>query len=192
MKDGRNKGNRFENTVCRKLSKWYGYPSQRLADLPFRRRSTSIMPVEGHWRGEGDVLYRPDVAFPFAVECKKHEGWELDGSLYVPTWPIWEWWDQAQEQAGNARLCPLLVFSRNHRPIYVLLKEREATWLKLRPKHGPVVVLWRRSGELLVLALLDDLVETEKRLAERLARRSWGTGHVVSVPRAVVGGVKVK
>jgi len=168
MKDSRRRGGNFENATCRALSAWFGYTSQRLAELPFRRRSTSIMPLEGHWNGGGDILHRPDVAFPFAVECKDREGWELDGALYVPTWPIWDWWEQAQEQARNARLCPLLVFSRNRRPHYVLLREREATWLKLKPKHGPVLALWRESGETVILAKLNDLTATDKRRAEKL------------------------
>ena len=160
MKDGRKKGNDFENAVCRALSQWYGTRSKRLSGLPFRRRSTSIMPVEGHWQGEGDILHRPDVSFPFAVECKKHEGWELDGGYYEAKWPVWDWWEQAKAQARRAKLKPLLIFTRNRRPVYVLLEESAATWLKLKPRSGLVSLLWRPSGESAVLARLDDLVQS--------------------------------
>ncbi len=152
--------------VCRELSCWLCTrgecqqcsPSQLL----FRRRSTSIMPLEGHWEGRGDILHRPDVKFPFAVECKKREGWQLDDVFSIRGAPL-QWWSQAERQARESHLHPLLVFTRNRRPVYVMLEEGSATCLKLHPREGAVAVVPPPVGEQrprLVLALLDDLTAT--------------------------------
>jgi hypothetical protein len=140
MTDGYRKGGKFMNEVCRTFSYWY-YPKlskqAKVYDLPFRQRSTSIMPVEGHWKGEGDILHRPDLPhdFPFCVECKDIEGWSFDGMLTNPGWPVWKWWSQAQSQAATSNRCvgvkgpkvlPLLVFTRNRQPVYGMLSERVA------------------------------------------------------------------
>lgn len=121
MKDGRTKGNKFENDVCRLLATWSGVPeSIPLEQLPFRRRSTSVTPVVGHWRGAGDIVVAESVRFRMCVECKKHEGWTLD-HLFLPKSVLWQWWDQTKKQATAAKLLPLLAFSRNRCPVYAMV-----------------------------------------------------------------------
>lgn len=141
------KGNRFMVVVSRLISTWWcGTPPKApFADLPFRPRSTSIVPVEGHWQGKGDILHRPDVPvpFPFAVECKDDEGGKLDSILEAPNWVVWAWWQQAKTQAQVAGLRPLLVFSRRHRGVYVMLDRPTATKIDLKPDRLPV--LWVRG-----------------------------------------------
>lgn len=164
MPEGKRKGDAFENRVCRQLSYWYTGKTQMLTcpvyDLPFRKRSTSIMPVEGHWNGHGDILHRPSMYVPFSIECKKREGWVLDGAFAWDTWEVAKWWQQASRQAERAGLEPLLVFNRNRRPVYVMLTENLSQCLKLKPKNGPAL---RSVGPAsLVIALLADLVESQK------------------------------
>lgn len=132
MKNGRIIGERFENAVCRILSAWYdrrgAWNDCPVADLPFRRRTTSRMPLVGHWKGTGDVLWREDVPCRFAIECKKRESWELDGAFHCPAWPVLSWWQQAVRQATKMRLRPLLFFHRNRRAIYVMAYRKDAIW----------------------------------------------------------------
>lgn len=167
MVNGRRKGNDFENEVCIALSRWVdsSIPERpKLADLPFRRRSTSIMPLAGHWDGAGDILHRPALSarWPFCVECKRVEGWTLDGAL-SRSWVVLEWWEQAAKQARSVGLAPLLICGRNRRPSYAFLREGDAKCL--RP-GGPFVTI-SGSSEPIVVVLLLELTATNLRLWPR-------------------------
>lgn len=115
--------------VSRVLSAWVCKtdPRANAEHLAFRPRSTALMPVEGHWLGKGDIVCRPQIHFPFCVECKCVEGGKLDSILESPRWPVWDWWKQTvrQADASNPKLFPMLVFTRNHRGNYVMLWERD-------------------------------------------------------------------
>lgn len=161
MTKGRLKGNAFENAVCLSLSLWLYpklSPKTKVAHLPFRRRTTSITPIEGHWEGSGDILHRPDLPYswPFCVECKNHEGWDLDGCVTNAKWPGWAWWQQAIDQTG-AGSEPLLIFTRNRRPSYVMLKADTERWLQIEAQSGSVLRVERPGSDPVVVALLDDL-----------------------------------
>lgn len=164
MVNGRRKGNDFENEVCIALSRWVtpsSIPAKpKLADLPFRRRSTSIMPLAGHWDGAGDILHRPSLSelWPFCVECKHVEGWSLDGAL-SSTWVVLEWWRQAERQARSVGLAPLLICGRNRRPSYAFLREGDVKCL--RP-GGPFVTIRSPDGPV-VVTLLQELTATNLR-----------------------------
>ncbi len=167
MVDGREKGNKYENAVCRVLSVWLFPdldPKTPIEHLPFRRRSTSVMPIEGHWNGAGDILHRPGLEgrWPFCVECKHVEGWSLDG-VFGEKWPVWSWWDQAERQATRARKKPLLVCGRNRKPDIALLRAEDASWLAQRLQ---VVRVERPKLPAVVVVLLQDLVKTK---VERLS-----------------------
>ena len=129
MVNGRRKGNDYENRICRILSTWlvpgeWGKGQCPVYDLPLRRRSTSVMPIEGHWHGHGDILHKPFVDDPpFAFECKNQECWTLDGFMENARWPVWDWWEQAKDQAAASLLHPLLLFTRNRKKDYVIIEE---------------------------------------------------------------------
>jgi len=153
MVDGRKKGAGFENDVCRLLSHWIvpgDWSVCPVYKLPFRRRFTDTTPLDGHWNGEGDVLHRPGVEFPFCVECKDIEGWELDGMFKNEKWPVWGWWRQAQSQSQMVSLRPILFFTRRFRPVYVMVSKEDAVWLRFEPVHGPVACVSSREGEVVV------------------------------------------
>lgn len=169
MVNGRSKGNKYENTVCKTLSRWID-PSIRedahVEHLPFRRRTTSVVPLEGHWRGHGDILHRPDLRYPwpFCVECKAVQGWTFDG-MFVDTWSVWAWWEQARNQARDAGLSPLLALRRNRTPDHALLRCEDAECLRLEQAAvGTIVRLVHpKQGDEIVIARLDDLVRTDPR-----------------------------
>lgn len=145
MRDGRLKGNRNENAVCRLLTAWL---VPRLADvpveeLPFRRRQTVIRAGLPGWEGQRDVMYdtRYVKSFPFCVEAKCEEGWAMDGLLTSINgkWKPLGWWKQAEDQAKRFKLEPLLMFTRNRCGQYVLMRKAVATCLKPTPTSGHVV-----------------------------------------------------
>jgi hypothetical protein len=153
------------NELCRVLSLWYfpdTDPKTKVYDLPFRTRSTSIMPIEGHWKGEGDILWRSDMDFPFCIEAKKHEGWDLDGFLSNAGSPIHDWWEQAVTQAEKTQLHPLLLFSRNRRKTYCMMYQHCAARLMLTAgKSSPIFVIRQEGHTERILCLLDDLVRVD-------------------------------
>jgi hypothetical protein len=181
MVDGRRKGLRFENTCARLMSFWAStaevcaddWQAWPLDGLPFRRRSTSIMPLEGHWRGKGDLLYRPGIRCPFSIECKLVEGWGLD-SFFEGTSVVWTWWKQCRQQAASSGLRPLLLLSRNRKPVYVLLEDEVLGCLHTQ-RLFPFPVLRTPGpgpGERLALLRMLDLVKaTPWRRVEALAPR---------------------
>ena len=160
----RTKGTRFERQVCERLSRWFD-PSlpenPPVESLTFRRRSTSIMPLEGHWHGAGDILHVPHLegSWPFCVECKKVEGWTLDSLLSPTVQGLWSWWSQACDQAARvADREPLLIFARNHRPTHVMVWASTQAWLRIEPEHGNLVMARPSESPPVVVCLLDDLV----------------------------------
>jgi len=107
------KGSSFERQVAKIFSDWSGVRLVRT-------------PMSGAWEGcEVDIWpENPEVYWPLAIECKKSEAWNMD-QIMERTGLFFSWIYQAIGQAkewsdrtGNIRL-PLLVFSRNFRPIYV-------------------------------------------------------------------------
>lgn len=106
--------------------------------------------------------------------CKKYEGWELDGLMYRSHIDLWSWWNQAKGQADSG-FYPLLVFTRNHRPMYSMLETSVAQCLKLQPSAGPVLNVVRRvksRTEQVTVSLLEDLIATSRESVIRLAGQS--------------------
>lgn len=152
MIDGREKGQSYMREVCRKLERWAG--------CRFVPRPTVVAPLDG-WAVKGDVAHDASVDFPFVVEIKKIEGWELDGAFESPKWPVWKWWEQCLSQAASRESAhPLLIFSRNRRKSYVLTRWHTVEWLKPKPEYGPIVTLRTTADSTLGILLLDDLVGT--------------------------------
>jgi hypothetical protein len=171
MVDGRTKGNKYENAICLALSRWL-LPSlprpARIEQLPFRRRTTSVVPLEGHWAGAGDILHRPDLPhpWPFCVECKHVEGWTLDGA-FSPGWPVRTWWDQAVRQGERVGLAPLLICGRNHKPDLAFLRSEDASCLGLTQSR---VELHRvADGSPVTVVLLDQLTAVRPALLSRVS-----------------------
>jgi len=108
--------------------------------------------------------------------CKKIEGdkgcREMERMFEQPKYPLWAWWDQCVAQAEtweNAH--PLLIFSRNRRKTYVLIRAKTLEWLQPKPQKGPILTMTRPSGEVLGMLLLDDLVQTMLRKSPRRPSR---------------------
>ncbi len=87
-------------------------------------------PMSGGWgkmKTGGDILGNDD--FPFYIECRKQETWRLD-QLFTVKGVLWEWWEEVKEKSKLEERTPLLIFSRNHAPIYVM------SYTEMIPFHG--------------------------------------------------------
>ncbi len=177
MIDGRNKGGRYMLALCRVLSSWL-CPQQVTAKtpayaLPVRVRPTIQSPPDG-WRYAGDLIVSPS-AQPFRsnIEAKNQEGWSMDGMFDASSWPPWMWWEQCCAQAAKAKEKPLLIFTRNRRPSYVMLHLADADALDIKPLAGQLAAV-ERSGlhpkEMVVVCLLADLVRVPRPNARKNRR----------------------
>lgn len=113
-KFSRDKGARFEREIVKRLTKWWGSEFQRTP------QSGGSQLANG-WNLAGDVC-TPDETFPFHVECKHVEGWDLSHLLTTPNGGLLgKWLEQACSEAAKGKT-PLVVFKRNrHRPMAMFL-----------------------------------------------------------------------
>lgn len=105
----------------------------------------------------GDVVCK-SANFAYNIECKNCEGWSLEGFLSSDKGPIPKWWVQCLTQAFASQKIPLLIFTKNHSPMFCL------TTLEGLPRGLPgrsFLVHDDTLDEFLYLFLLSDLVKTD-------------------------------
>lgn len=165
-------GKRFMREVCLHLSHWIaGTPlNARQEDSVFRVRSTALQPIDGHWKAKGDLVCRPDVPFPFAVECKNVSSVDFSSILDAPKWPVWSWWAQAKSQAIDVQQHPLLIFSRPRREIYTVLQRSiaECLGLPVPALQAPLLDVTRPNGEALTFLVLKDLMQVPAEVVQAI------------------------
>jgi len=150
MPNGYLKGQRYTRQICAALDHWARVPKGT-----FRVRPTIVEPLDG-WAVKGDVVCAPGTRFPFVVECKNVEDWSLDALFDGHAADISSWWSQCVAQAEFNRGRPLLVFSRNRRPDYVMLRRKDCQWLRFKPT--PCMEVPMAESKPLVVALLTQLI----------------------------------
>ena len=125
-KKAKTKGASFERRMAKSLGEWW--------EVKFYRtpQSGGSHLKEGYELA-GDIT-TPDEAFRFHVECKNQESWTLHGMMTSPKSLVWKWWEQTLGDCPEDRQ-PLLVFTRNHLPVFVLM-ERDL-WNSLPPLEAP-------------------------------------------------------
>lgn len=106
MKNGKNKGNKYERDIAKLLTEAWG--------IKFRR-----VPTSGgmeHWRGDIVAVFDEDrIRFPFCIELKNQK------TLNIPAWIR-----QTQAEAEETNKIGLLIFHRNHTSKnYLIMKESE-------------------------------------------------------------------
>jgi hypothetical protein len=114
-KRSKSKGNNNERALAAEFRTWWG------------KGEWARTPSSGGWataahreafRTCGDIITTAED-FPFCVEAKKQEGWDLDQLLHNDSCVILKWWKQTCDETPVGML-PLLVFARNHVPQSVM------------------------------------------------------------------------
>jgi hypothetical protein len=155
------KGDSFELKVGKILGEWWGCEfkrSPRSGGSGLYGMCKDLIPQDQELEHK----------FPFSVECKKQEKWVL-GDLFKPikmskskknpyTCKVWNWWHQACQQADINKKNPLLVFSRNRQPIYVMM-DTDITYKNPGRMQNILSVTYFRSNNTCVF-LLNDLVKS--------------------------------
>jgi hypothetical protein len=139
---GKSKGNGFESTVAKLLTK-------HLAPLNFIRTQGSGARVGGknfdtigQMFGEdalklfvGDVVPINErdtgVRFNYAIECKFYKTPDNFTALAAGTANVYKWYQEAVTDAAKIGRIPMLVFKWNHTPIFVGVGD-ECTFLRHR------------------------------------------------------------
>lgn len=117
MKNPKTKGNGFERRVAKILSDWAGVQFMRT-------------PASGAIHNFKDKRVVSDIVpplsvgnFPFSIECKKVEcSWELSSIIEGTSQTLKDHWKQCSEDAAREGLIPMLVFSKNFRGVYAILR----------------------------------------------------------------------
>jgi hypothetical protein len=80
--------------------------------------------------------------FPFAVEIKFRENWDLNNILLGKASPVWKWWWQCQDAATEMGKEPLLWLRRSREPWYVMLGDGFARRSISRQALGAAARVW--------------------------------------------------
>ena len=157
MVDSRGKGNRGEYKVRDLLQKWWG---KEFVKTP-KSGGFATKQFRKDWNAGADVT-TADPTFPFSVEVKWQEKWDLDMLLTAPHNKVWGWWEQTLRQARDVDKWPLLVFKRNRRPWLVMMREMpDMTNAQLNFITRAQMRVIDTDGEYAYIMLFDDLLDEE-------------------------------
>lgn len=163
--NSKEKGNRAERELVKKFAKWW--------DSKFYRTPGSgSFATRGYNLPEGvdlsgDVV-TTDSSFPFCVESKNFEGWHLEQLLTSDKCGLKAYWQQTVSETPDHKL-PLLVFTRNHQPHFIMMREED----DLLNGECMIVQMSLEDGEkdICVIYLLKDLLESDKELWKKPKKR---------------------
>lgn len=114
--NSKSKGADYERRIAKILGAWWGETFYRTP------QSGGLIHQWGaDTRIAGDITTPKESKFPFTVECKKREGWDLD-QVIKGTGQVEKWWSQCIGDSEKVGLKPMLIFSRNFNPDYCMIK----------------------------------------------------------------------
>jgi hypothetical protein len=122
--NARAKGKDYESLICKEFTTWWNRPGCVFQRTSFLQTLSLNQRIAG-----GDLVpviplqNKLDTSFPFSVECKKDESWDLVHWLKANPKNIFGlWWKQCTTDAVANAKSPLLIFSRNNAGSFVVMK----------------------------------------------------------------------
>ena len=153
MKNPKEKGNSFERLIANKLSVWAGAKFMRtpssgaIHNFKDKRIVSDIVPS----LSIGD--------FPFSIECKKVQcSWEINALLEGTSITLQKHWSQCVSDAEREELKPLLIFSKNYRGIYTMIREEDFAYYHITV--FPRLIICTTIEELTIFNFEDFLTST--------------------------------
>ena len=147
------KGSKYERAIARALGDWYGEEFHRVPQSGGLRWGTDT-------RVAGDITTHIDSTFPFTVECKKREEWNLE-QLLKGTGDVEGWWQQSLKDSKRVNLLPMLIFAKNFSPDYVMIQfDVFHKLVEDKDKIGfNYFVVGKQGEEARVICILDKFLE---------------------------------
>jgi len=116
---GRIKGHNYENEVAKILSVW--------SKVQWKR-----VPMSGGWGSKdiasGDIFCtlefdkKNPIIMPLSIELKNAQAWELVHFFKdTDSSPIGSWWQQSSDDARKSKKIPVVIFSKNYFPNFIML-----------------------------------------------------------------------
>ena len=162
MKPGRGKakGRSFENEVAKLLTEWSGVTWKRV-------------PMSGGWHKDiitGDIFCSAEyekgstIRVPISIEIKKQESFNIMHLFKETTGLVDSWWEQAITDAKKASKVPVVIFSKNYCPVFIIVPTKLLNRISnLYKKRGLFDNLCQircfLKGEAVTILLLDDFLE---------------------------------
>lgn len=120
--NSRTKGHTAERKLVKLFEAWWGTKFFRTPGSgAFATRGFAGMDLTDM---SGDII-TTDTSFPFCVESKKVEGWTLEQMLTSNKTKMHSWWEQTAKESPKGKI-PLLVFTKNHTPLYGMMYVEDA------------------------------------------------------------------
>ena len=119
--NSRSKGRRGEREVAALLERWWAQiePGTRFKPTPLSG-GWSTPDVRAAFQVSGDLVTTAET-FPYCVEVKRREKWNLDKFILSYKGPLANWWEQAVCAASENKKIPLLVFRRSREEWYAMM-----------------------------------------------------------------------
>jgi len=114
-KKSKRKGGSNERKLAKEFKEWWGYGEWVKTPVSGGWSSPA---VREEFRTCGDIMTTA-LDFPFCVEAKHQEKWELMQLFTAPKSAIFQFWEQTVDETPEGTM-PLLVIRRNHREPLVL------------------------------------------------------------------------
>jgi len=115
------KGRRGQRVAADLISHWWTGESDHFVSTP---GSGSIRWKRGVGKVAADIVQAtedfPDL--PFSVEVKNHEDWNFL-SIMKGAQEFWKWWEQCCRDALTTEKWPMLMFTKNHAPMFIAVPE---------------------------------------------------------------------
>lgn len=142
--NGRAKGSKAELQVAKLLKDFWD---------PLEVAEWKRVPLSGGWGGSSEARLGFKTAgditttakrWPFSVEVKHRQNWNMENVLAGKKSPVWGWWEQARTQGAESDMKPLLFFRKNNQDWSLMFSASEKifpfSWLI--PERGVLIAPW--------------------------------------------------
>lgn len=117
MTNSYKKGGRTERKIYKRLGSFYFNNEKSFARLKGESQGMRPGDIGIYLKDNQAATLQLITDFPFTIEIKNREEWNYKKLIEYKgnTKPnIWDYWEQAKNQAERAKKCPLLIYKKNY------------------------------------------------------------------------------
>ncbi|KKW10748.1 MAG: Resolvase [Candidatus Gottesmanbacteria bacterium GW2011_GWB1_49_7] len=151
-KRSRRKGKRGERKLIPILETWWGTKFRRTPGSGGLRWGTDS-------RVAGDLVTN-DPAFPWVIEEKNQEKWDLH-QIFQEKGPIFDWFHQAAQAGKRVGKLPILFFTKNYQPYFIMIRRRDLLKHQNQFLVPKTVLRVKRNKTTYLIATTDELLPSK-------------------------------